>query len=97
MASYLIPLQNLPDQTFFIELGGKDCEIHIYLRHRYMYMDLKVEDKQIFQGIICLNGVNLNQYEHLGFKGELKFIDTQGEEDPYYTGFEDRWELVYAQ
>lgn len=93
----LIPIQQLPNQTFFITLGEQECEIHIYLRYRYMYLDLKVDDKIIIQGQICLNNTDIIQYKHLNFNGNLRFIDTQGIEDPYYTGFNERWYLVYVQ
>ena len=93
----IIPVQDVPNQRFNIELDGQECEIHIYLRYRYMYMDLIVDDKVLFQGQICLNNVDLVQYNHLGFKGQLKFVDTQGNDDPYYSGFGERWFLAYVQ
>ena len=30
-------------------------------------------------------------------KLQVKFVDTQGGDDPYYTGFGERWFLVYVQ
>lgn len=93
----LIPIQAIPDQTFVVELNDKDCEIHIYLRYRYMYMDVKVEDEVIVQGQICLNNTNIIQYSHLNFKGNLRFIDTQGNDDPYYSSFGERFALAYVQ
>lgn len=93
----LIPIQAIPDQTFVVELNDKDCEIHLYLRYRYMYMDLKVDDEVIIQGQICLNNVNILQYNHLNFKGNFKFIDTQGTDDPYYSSFGERFVLAYVQ
>ena len=92
-----IPIQQIPDQVFYVTLGEQECEIHLYLRFRYMYMDLIVDDKTLFQGKICLNGVNMVEHEYLGFKGQLKFVDTQGFDDPYYTGFDERWFLTYVQ
>jgi len=29
------------------------------------------------------------------FQGDFMFIDTQGDSDPVYTGFESRYVLVY--
>ena len=93
----LIPLQSIPDQTFVVELGNKECEIHIYVRYRYMYMDLKVEDEYVIQGQICLNNTNIIQYNHINFDGNLRFIDTQGVDDPYYSGFGERFALAYVR
>lgn len=93
----LIPIQAIPDQTFFIELGGQECEIHIYLRYGYMYMDLTVDDEKVFEGQICLNNTNIVQYNYMKFNGNLRFLDTQGADDPYYSGFGERWVLAYVQ
>ena len=93
----IIPLQAIPNQTFTVYLNDKECEIHVYLRYTHMYMDLTVEDKVIFQGMICLNNVDLIQFPNLGVTGNFKFIDTQGNEDPYYSGFNERWFLTYVQ
>lgn len=92
-----IPIQQIPDQEFLIDLSGQKCEIHLYQRFRYIYMDLTVDDKILYQGKICLNGVDLVDSSYLNFKGQLKFVDTQGEDDPYYTGFDERWFLTYVQ
>lgn len=97
MELYTIPLQSVPDQTFSVELGGQDCEIHIYLRYSFLYMDLTVDDEIVFQGQICLNNVNMIQYNHEKFNGEIRFVDTQGTDDPYYTELNERWYLVYVQ
>lgn len=93
----LIPIQALPDQVFYIDLAGQECEIHVFLRGYYMYMDLKVDDVDIFKGQICLNNVDMVQYRNMNFVGNLRFLDTQGSEDPYYSGFGERWVLVYVQ
>jgi len=97
MAVETIPVQQIPDQEFEITLGGQECKIRIFQRFRYCYMDLIVDDKTLFQGRICLNNVDLVKESYFNFNGELKFIDTQGENDPYYTGFNERWYLVYVQ
>ena len=97
MSIGIIPIEQLPNQTFWIDLNNQLCEIHLYTRFKYMFMDLTVDDEVIIQGQICLNNVNLIQYEHLKFNGQLRFIDTQGSNDPYYTGFSERYMLVYAE
>ena len=96
MTTLIIPAQTIPNQTFFIDLNGQECEIHLYTRYGYLYLDLTVEDTPIIQGQICLNNVDLIQYKHLKFEGQLKFVDTQGNEDPYYSGLNERWLLTYV-
>ena len=93
----LVPTEKLPNQTLWIDLDGQSCEIHLYERFGFMFFDLKVEDDVIIQGQICLNNTNLIQYKHLKFNGQLKFVDTQGNNDPYYTGFNERYALTYVK
>lgn len=93
----IIPVQKLPDQEFLVNLDGKECLIHIYLRYSNMYIDLTKDDEILFQGRICLNNVDVIRSSYYGFSGKLKFIDTQGIDDPYYKGFGERWFLVYVQ
>lgn len=97
MSTSIIPVKSLPDQRFTIELDGQDCEIHIYLRYRYLYLDLYVNETPIVQGAICLNNTEIIQFKNRNFNGNLMFIDTQGLDDPYYTELNERWFLVYVQ
>ena len=61
------------------------------------FENIKVDDVDIFKGQICLNNVDMVQYRNMNFVGNLRFLDTQGSEDPYYSGFGERWVLVYVQ
>lgn len=60
-----------------------------------MFMNLTLDGKNILNGVICLNGVDLIQYDDFGFIGRLYFIDTQGSLDPLYYGLNERWLLIY--
>lgn len=93
----LIPIEQIPNQTLWIDLNNQSCEIHIYERYGYTFMDITVDDEVVIQGQLCLNNTDIIQYNHLKFNGQLKFVDTQGNNDPYYTGFNERYALVYVQ
>lgn len=93
----IIPLEQLPNQTFWIDLDNQDCKIHIYTRYDYTYIDLSIDDKPLIDGQICLNNTDIVQFTHLNFKGQLRFVDTQGDDDPYFTGFGERFVLAYVQ
>lgn len=95
MAQYIIPLDKLPNQSFNIDLNGQQCEFEFITRGVYMFMNLTLDGKNILNGVICLNGVDLVQYDDFGFVGRLYFVDTQGKLDPLYYGLNDRWLLVY--
>ena len=58
--------------------------------------DLYVDDKPIFQGVLCLNCVYLVRYKYLGFSGDLVFVDSKGTADPYYDEIGTRFKLYYA-
>ena len=95
MSKYIIPLANIPNQKFNIDLDGQQCEFRFITRGVYMYMDLTVNGNNLINGQICLNEVDLIQYKHLKFNGRLYFTDTQGNLDPLYYGLNERWLLIY--
>lgn len=95
MTKYIVPIQNLPNQTFDIELNGQQCTFDFLTRGIFLFMNMTLDDKKVIDGMICLNGVDLVQYDDSGFKGRLYFEDTQGSLDPLYYGLNDRWLLIY--
>ena len=46
-------------------------------------------------GVIAGNLNVIVRSAYLGFVGDLAFIDTQGSDDPVYTGLGARWILTY--
>lgn len=94
MKKYIIPLENLPNQTLKVELGGKNCRFTFVSRGGRVYLnEMSIEDKNVLCGIVCLNKTNILQY--IDFDGKLYFDDLDGNKDPEYTGFNNRFVLVY--
>ena len=91
----LIPIDKQPNQKFNIRLEDKDVELEFITRGLFMYANIMVQKEPLINGVICLNGVNLNQYPNTKLKGKIYFKDTQGEDDPVYSGLNDRWILIY--
>lgn len=91
----IIPIDKQPNQKFTVRLNGKKVELSFITRGLYMYANIKVEDEPLYNGVICLNGVNLVQYPNTKLNGKLYFKDTQGEEAPIYAGLNDRWLLFF--
>jgi hypothetical protein len=60
-----------------------------------MFFDLAVNGTQIAYAVQCKNQVSLVPTAYLGFAGWLVFFDTQGTDDPIYTGLGSRWVLLY--
>lgn len=93
--SQLIPLRPLPNQQVQVQLGTQAVTINVFQQAYGLYVDVFVGGTAIIQGVI---GENLNRIvrsAYLGFDGDLVFWDTQGDEDPVYTGLGDRWQLAY--
>lgn len=60
-------------------------------------MDLSVNELPIVQGVLCLNNCLIVREPYLGFVGDLSFVDTQGTNDPDYTGLGGRYQLQYFE
>ena len=90
-----VPLQQVPSQTLQIILGSQNCSINVYQSPDALFMDLFVNDEPVRQGIICQNLNLIVREAYLGFSGDLYFDDTQGSDDPNYTGLGSRFQLVY--
>lgn len=93
--SELIPIRAAASQQVQVQLGGQAVTINIFQQAYGLYVDVFVGGTAIIQGVI---GENLNRIvrsTYLGFSGDLVFWDTQGEEDPVYTGLGARWQLAW--
>lgn len=92
-----VPLKPIANQTAVIALGGQNCRINIYQRDTGLFCTLYADDRLIISGVICENLNRLVRDAYLGFIGDLGFYDTQGVDDPYYTGLGVRYLLVYIE
>jgi hypothetical protein len=91
----LIPLSAVPSQKLSVLLGGQNCQIKVYQKTTGLYVDLSVNNAPIVSGVICRNAVQIVRDVYLGFSGDLVFLDTQGSDDPDYTGLAGRFQFVY--
>lgn len=92
----VIPIQPVPSQQVLCVLDGQNCQISIYLRGSNIYVDLNSDGVNRCLACLAHNAVALDSCNAWdGFLGNLYFIDTQGKDDPEYTGFNTRWFLVY--
>lgn len=90
-----IPLQAIPSQSLDVTLNGQACTIRIYTLSTGLYLDLLVNGNAIMTSVICEDRTLLVRLAYLGFIGDLAFMDTQGTDDPQYTGLGERWVLLY--
>lgn len=95
MTTVYVPLEQIPSQKFSINLNGQYCTLKIYQKDEDVFCDMYVDEIVIWTGIKCLNLVEIKPSNYMGFTGTLYFEDLNGNENPLYTGFGDRWVLVY--
>ncbi|EIL3223772.1 hypothetical protein LLV40_004633 [Escherichia coli] len=95
----MITVSVLPSksQSISVSLAGQQCNIKLVQRQSFMYMDLTVNEVPIMRGVPCLYGNKMVRYSHLGFKGDLIFIDNDGESDPQWEGLGSRYLLYYIE
>jgi len=91
----LVPVQPIPNQTFQIVLAGQNCQINLYQTPGPLFMDLFVNDAPVKLGTICQNLNRIVRYLYLGFDGDFIFNDTQGTQNPFYSGLGSRFQLIY--
>lgn len=90
-----IPLVAYPSRKFQIVLNDQDCTIKLYQKGKNVYVDLEVNTTPVIAGAICLNNKPIIIYAQSLFKGNMLFIDVQGNGNPQWDGLGTRWKLIY--
>jgi hypothetical protein len=90
-----IPVQAVPSQTFQIVLANQSVVLNIYQAPAALFMDVFVNNAPIITGAICQNLNRIVRSLYLGFSGDFFWYDTQGTDDPNYSGLGSRFVLVY--
>jgi hypothetical protein len=93
----VIPLSAVPSQALNVNLAGQACKITVSQKSTGVFLDLLVSNAPIIQGVLCPDRKLLVRNAYLGFIGDLAFADTQGADDPDYTGFGSRFLLLYLE
>ena len=91
----IIPLLAVPAQVLTVQLNGQACNINVYRRTTGLFVDLGVNNQLIIGGVIALDRVRIVRDVYLGFRGDLAFWDSQGTQDPDWTGLNSRYFLGY--
>ena len=91
-----VPLQAVPSQTVTVSLNNQTCQISVRQTTFGMFLTLAVNNSIIVAGVICENLNRMVRDAYLGFSGDLFFVDSQGDSDPFFTGLGDRFALMYV-
>ena len=90
-----IPLQAVPSQSVRVILDSQNCQLAVYQKTQGLFVDITVDSAPIVSAILARDGVPLACRGYVGIKGNLLFVDTQGADDPDYTGLAGRFALLY--
>ena len=82
-----IPLQQVPNQTFGVTLGGSDYELTLSYRLGQTFLSVVKDNEPDVYNRICQDNNPI---------GQFGFVDILGTENPVYTGFNDRFKLVWS-
>lgn len=93
----VILLRAVPNQTLAVPLAGQNCRLNVYQKTGGLFMDVRLNDQPVILGVICQNANRIIRDLYLGFIGDFAFFDTQGSDDPIYTGLGNRFQLVYIE
>lgn len=104
----VIPLAAVPSQLVQATLAGQSVSLAIYQLGfppmADLYCDLTSNGTPIVNCRKCrayggsateAPPALLLDARYWGFSGDFLFVDTQGDEDPQYSGLGTRWQLVY--
>lgn len=91
-----VNIENVKYQALSITLSGQNCIIELTQMDTGLFFSLYINKKPIALNVLCLNDVKLVRYKYLGFTGDLFFHDTQGNDNPDYSGLGERFLLYYG-
>lgn len=92
-----VTLSALPAQQFSVVLNQQNCTISLRQKTTGLFLDLTLDGVTVVAGALCRNMVRVVRQAYLGFKGDLVFMDTQGNDDPTYSGLGSRFVLLYLE
>jgi hypothetical protein len=93
--SEIVPLQAIPNQTLQVQLAGQATTLNVYQTAYGLFVDVYLGTSLIIGGVIAENLNRIIRSLYLGYLGDFVFEDTQGTQDPVYTGLGSRYVLRY--
>ena len=97
MADLQIPLRQIPNQSLSCVLSGQSCVITIRMLGENLYLSLSKDGDPICRNVLLVDRSAIVRAAYTGFIGDLIVVDKAGQENPQYTGWNDRWVLLYNE
>ena len=92
-----IPLRPVAAQEFNVVLNKQPCTLKLYQKSAGLFMDVALSGVSIIIGALCRDRSRIVRGVHLGLRGDMYFVDTEGMQDPYYTGLGSRFVLMFEE
>lgn len=90
-----IPLTPVAAQTLTVTLANQRVRLVVYEKAFGLFVDVYSNDALVIAGVAARNLTYIVRSAYLGFSGDFFFYDTQGAEDPVYSGLGSRFLLIY--
>lgn len=91
----IVPVQPNGNQSLTTTLNNQSVQLSIYQKLSGLYMDVFVNNEAIIVGVLCQNLNRIVRDLYLGFSGDFVWNDTQGTDDPFFSGLGTRFHLIY--
>ena len=92
-----VPIKSAPSQNLQTVLAGQQIALSIYTLSTGLYMDVQKNNVPVATGVICHDRNKIVRAAYTGFIGDFIFVDTQGKDDPVYSGLGSRFLLTYLE
>lgn len=93
--SLVVPLSPFPSQVVSTTVDGQQVTLTLRQLSTGLYANVVSNNAEVVGLVICENENRIVRNGYLGLQGDFIFVDTQGEDDPYFTGLGSRFQLVY--
>jgi len=95
MSVVYIPLQQVPSQQVSVVLSDQNCIISLRQLGERQYFSLSIDGTVICSNVLLVNISKIVRAEYKGLAGDFMVVDLQGSDYPEYTGWGDRWLLLF--
>lgn len=95
MAVVQIPLQKVPAQRVAVALAGQKCVIALRQLGGRQYFSLSINGSVICENVLIVDNSRIVRVAYKQFVGDFMAVDTRGSEPPTYSGWGDRWLLLF--
>lgn len=92
---YQIEIEQVASQDVATVVNGQACGISLREIEGRQYFGLTLNGVRLCENVLIQHNSNLVCMPYSALVGDFIAIDTQGEEPPLYTGWGDRWVLLY--